>query len=175
MKPILSNKAVSNEKITLAEQDNIVENDKKTATALNNFFSNIITNLGIPQYIEGEPVSQNIDDPLMKAIIKYRLHPSIIAIKKKCVSSSSFSFSQVKRDEIIKETNKLKTSKARQSIDILIKEKLIKENSDIFGDFTLENFNNSVFYSNFPSPMKNAIITPVSKKAQKHLKIIVGL
>ena len=44
-------------------------------------FSNIITNQGIPQYIEGESVSQNIDGPLMKAIIKYRLHPSIIAIK----------------------------------------------------------------------------------------------
>ena len=85
VKPVLSNKVVSNEKITLVEKDNIVENDKKTATVLNDFFSNIITNLGIPQYIEGEPVSQNIDDPLMKAIIKCRLHPSIIAIKEKCL------------------------------------------------------------------------------------------
>ena len=85
VKPELSNKVVSNEKIILVEKDNIVENDKKTVTVLNDFFSNIITNLGIPQYIEGEPVSQNIDDPLMKAIIKYRLHPSIIAIKEKCV------------------------------------------------------------------------------------------
>ena len=44
---------------------------KKTATVLNDFFSNIMTNLSIPQYIEVEPVSQNKDDPLMKAIIKY--------------------------------------------------------------------------------------------------------
>ena len=43
-------------------------------------FSNI-TNQGIPQYIQRESVSQNIDDLLMKAIIKYRLHPSVIAIK----------------------------------------------------------------------------------------------
>ena len=68
-------------KITLVEKDNIVENDKKIATVLKNFFSNIISNLGIPRYIEGEPASQNIDDPLMKAITKYRLHRSIIAIK----------------------------------------------------------------------------------------------
>ena len=54
----------------------------------------------------------------MKAIIKYRLHPSIIAIKEKCVSSFSFSFSQVERYEIIKETNNLKTDKATQSTDI---------------------------------------------------------
>ena len=63
------------------EKDNIVENDKKIATVLKNFFSNIISNLGIPRYIEGEPASQNIDDPLIKAITKYRLHRSIIAIK----------------------------------------------------------------------------------------------
>ena len=104
----------------------------------------------------------------MKAIIKYRLHPSIIAIKEKCVSSFSFSFSQVERDKIVKEINSLKTNKATQSTDIPTK--LIKENSDIF-----ENFNNSVFYSIFPSPMKNAIITPVYKKVQKYLKIIIGL
>ena len=66
---------------------------KKTATVLNDFFSNIMTNLGISQYIEAEPVSQNIDNMLMKAIIKYTLHPSIIAIKGKRVSSFSFSLS----------------------------------------------------------------------------------
>ena len=106
----------------------------------------------------------------MKAIIKYSLHPSIIAIKEKCVSSFSFSLSQVECDEIIKETKKLETNKATQSTDILITEKLIKENSNIFGHFILENFNNNVFYSNFPSPMKNAIITPVYKKNTKTSK-----
>ena len=67
VKPVLSNEVVCNEKITLVEQNNIVENDKKTPTVFNDFFSNI-TDLGIPQYIESEPVSQNIDDPLMKAL-----------------------------------------------------------------------------------------------------------
>ena len=47
VKPLLSNKVVSNEEITLVEQENIVKNDKKTATVVNDFFSNIITNLGI--------------------------------------------------------------------------------------------------------------------------------
>ena len=58
---------------------------KKTATVLKYFLSDTITNLGIPQHIEGESVSQNIDDPLMKAIIKHSLHPSIIAIKETCL------------------------------------------------------------------------------------------
>ena len=48
-KPLLSNKVVSNEKITLVEDDKILEIDKNTASVLNEFFSNSITNLGIPQ------------------------------------------------------------------------------------------------------------------------------
>ena len=34
-------------------------------------------------------IGRNIDDPLMKAILEYRLHPSIIAIKEKNVSQVS--------------------------------------------------------------------------------------
>ena len=34
-------------------------------------------------------IGRNIDDPLMKAILEYRLHPSIIAIKEKHVSQVS--------------------------------------------------------------------------------------
>ena len=48
VKPLLSNKVVSNEKITLIENNNIIENDEKTATVLNDFFSNVITSLNIP-------------------------------------------------------------------------------------------------------------------------------
>ena len=69
---------------------------------MNEFFSNVITTLGIPQYNETEPESHNIGDPLMKAIMKYRFHPSIVAIKKKFNSGLSFSFSQVERHEIMK-------------------------------------------------------------------------
>ena len=118
VKPSLSNKVVSNEKITLVENEKIVENDKNTASALNEFFSNTITTLGIPQYNETEPVSYDTGDALMKAFIKHRFHPSIIAIKKNCNSGLSFNFSQAERDEIIKEITNLKTNKATQSIDI---------------------------------------------------------
>ena len=172
LKPVLSNKVMSSEKITLVENDDILENDKRTATVFNNFFSNIITNLDIPQYIEEEPISQNIDDPLMKALVKYRNHPRIVAIKGKCDSGLSFSFSQVERDEIMKEINNLKRSKAIQSTNIPTK--LIKENCDIFCDFTFENFNSCVLTSIYPSPLKNADITPVFKKVQKRLKTIIG-
>ena len=75
------------------EDDKIVENDKNTASILNEFFSNIITTLGSPQNNETEPVIHNIGDPLMKAILIYRFHPSIVAIKKNFKSGLSFNFS----------------------------------------------------------------------------------
>ena len=64
----------------------VVENVKNTASVLNEFFCNIITTLRIPQCNETEPVSLNVCDPLIKAVIKYRFHPSIIAIKQNCDS-----------------------------------------------------------------------------------------
>ena len=122
---------------------------------MNEFFSNTIATLGITQYNEAEPVKDNMGDPLMKAIMKYRFHPSIVAIKKNCNSGLSFSFPQVERDEIIEEINYLKTNKATQSTDITTK--LIKENSDIFGYFIFGNYDNCVSNSIFPNSLKNAI------------------
>ena len=118
VKPSLLNKVVFNEKITLVKDDNIVENDKNTASVLNEFFSNITTTLVIPKYNETEPVSHKIGDPLTKAIIIHRFNPSIVLIEENCNSCLSFSFSQIERDEIMKENNNLKTNKAKQSTDI---------------------------------------------------------
>ena len=50
LKPLLSNKIVSNEKITLVEGKKINKTNQANAKMLNNFFSNIIKNLEIPQY-----------------------------------------------------------------------------------------------------------------------------
>ena len=46
----LSNKIVSREKLTLMEEDEIVENDINTAQILNTFFSNFVSNLKIAEY-----------------------------------------------------------------------------------------------------------------------------
>ena len=41
MKSCLSNKVISNEKITLIEEDKTIKDDKETAKVFNDFFSNI--------------------------------------------------------------------------------------------------------------------------------------
>ena len=69
---MLSNKIASNEAIALVEDDNVVYNDKKAEAISNNFFSNIIETIGVTQHNETEPLTRNIGDPLMQAIIKSR-------------------------------------------------------------------------------------------------------
>ena len=50
VKPLLSNKIISNEKITIVEGDKIIRSDKETAKGLNEVFAYVVTNLNIPQF-----------------------------------------------------------------------------------------------------------------------------
>ena len=122
VKPILSKKIKSNERITLIENDEFLKTEKGTAEVLNAFFSNIVQNLAIQQYNVDDPICENINDPLLKAIVRYRHHPSIVAIKKFRNSKSHFSFKNVQKEEIHKELNNLNINKATQNT------KIIKEN-----------------------------------------------
>ena len=68
VKPLLSNKIVSNEKITLLEGEEIIKTDQAKAKVLNNFFSNIVKNLETPQYNQVDLICQNIKDPVRPAV-----------------------------------------------------------------------------------------------------------
>ena len=68
IKPFWSDKIVSREKITLIEEDEIVESDSNTAQILNTFFSNVVSNLNIAKYANSDPISDNINDPVIKSI-----------------------------------------------------------------------------------------------------------
>ena len=118
VKPILSDKI-----ILLVENDEIIFEDSKIAKSLNSFFSNIVKNLKIPRYRPyNDSLFENVSDPILKVILKYRNHPSILTIRKVCKNKSKkqplFSFSQVTRDEILKEILRLDTTKTCQDTDI---------------------------------------------------------
>ena len=112
-----------------------------------------------------DPICENINDPLLKAIVRYRNHPIIVAIKKFCNSKSHFSFKNVQKEKSLKELHNLNINKARQNTDIPTK--IIKENSDIFGYFIFSNLNCCINTSTYPSRLKRADITPVHKKDSK--------
>ena len=73
---------------------------KKIAEVLNAFSSNIVQNLDIQQYNVDDPISENINDALLKAIARYRNHPSIVAIKKFC--NLIFHLKMFKRKKFLK-------------------------------------------------------------------------
>ena len=105
VKPFLSDKIVSSQKIIQVESDKIISKDSDTAQILNTFFSNIVSNLKIPEYVENNPISGNIKDPILKLIVKYRNHPSILAIREVCTGRNSnfqFSFSQIDKKKFSK-------------------------------------------------------------------------
>ena len=53
--------------------------DDNTAEILNTFFSNIVSNFKIERYSNCAPLTNNIRDPVLKCILKYRNHPNIPA------------------------------------------------------------------------------------------------
>ena len=150
IKPFLSNKITSTQKITLIDKEDIIMGNDNTAEVLNTLFSNIVSNLKIEGYSNCDPLANNIRDPVLKCVVKYRNHPIILAIGQVYHKNRRlpFSFSKIKRDEILSDILKLETSKACQKTDIPTK--IVNENADIFANVLVSNFNDSIEKSNFP-------------------------
>ena len=70
---------------------------------------------------------------------------------------SSFNFET--KNKILAEIHNLDKKKAYQESDIPVK--IIKDNINIFSEFILYNFNNSLFDATFPSELKKSDMTPV--------------
>ena len=84
----------------------------EVANTLNNFFSNIIKNLKLPEYYVEDKLSHSLSrHPTLKAILKYKNHPSIKIIKSFSTRFSSFYFSQVDKNTVLKEIRKLNMNK----------------------------------------------------------------
>ena len=103
VKPLLSGKIKSPEKITLVEQRETLETDGntddqiidlKTAENFNIFFSNAANDLKIPGFHGAVPLADNISHPIFRTILKYTNHPSTIPIKG-LNNTSMFSFSNI--------------------------------------------------------------------------------
>ena len=111
---------------------------------------------------------RNIKEPTLKAILKYRKHPSIIAIESKYRDV----FVEVNDANIEKEILNLNTNKASQNSDMPTK--VIKENSDIFSSFLCTSFNSSRKTSKFRECLKLADIKPLYKKVKMFKMKTIG-
>ena len=91
--------------------------------------------MNISQFNQIHRTAENISDPVIKAIVKYKAHPSVIAIKETCTSKSNFNFWFAEKVDILKEIKMLQSNKATQNTDIPTK--LIKGNADILQNLFL--------------------------------------
>ena len=78
VKPFLSDKVKSKEAIILVNKDNIESKESEVAKIFNEFFSNIVKNLEIPEYqCEDNNLHNKLSaTPVLQAILKYGNHPS---------------------------------------------------------------------------------------------------
>ena len=167
VKPFLSDKSKTSDKIHFNENGELLNSESETAEVLNNFFSNIVKNLKIPEYENLDRSFENVEDPVLRAILKCKNHPSITVIKEKA-KNSVFSFYEVDKDKIKKEINRLNKNKASRKSDIPIK--IIHDNVEIFAAFIGESFKGAIKTSIFSNCLKLADITPLHKKGRKDNK-----
>ena len=66
----LVNKNISLEKIFFIDDDELTTDEQKVANTLNDFFSGIVTSLNLPESQNADTLSDNVDHPTLKAIVK---------------------------------------------------------------------------------------------------------
>ena len=79
---LISDKIKSSNNIFLVESDEIINENDGDASVLNNFFVNAITILKMSEYSVTDSRASSISHTVLKAIFKYRKHPTIDAINK---------------------------------------------------------------------------------------------
>ena len=105
-------------------KNKIIKTDQKTVGYLNELFSSIVENHDIKRYeIGSDSLVDNTTDPTLKAILKYRKHPSLIAINDRYKGKDIFNFNEVHVIEIKNKIFKLSNFQifkrnATQSYDI---------------------------------------------------------
>ena len=125
----------------MTENENLVSDNAEVANCLNDFFSNIVKNLEIPKYEVEDDLHLNMNShPTLKAIFKYKNHPSITSVRRFHHQFSNFNFSCIDKNAVLKEISNLSTTKASEDTDLpvkMLKKKLIiSENLFIFNLMT---------------------------------------
>ena len=152
-------------KRNISQGNDVISDNGKIADVFNDFFTNAVKNLNIT--VGGDILCEanNRKDPVLKAIQKYKKHPSVEAIAG-LYKNDNFILEEVSYEEMLHEIKQLDTRKACQDTDV--PSKIVKMNSDIFADFLHQNFNHVIATSVFPQNFKNANVTPVFKKGDRN-------
>ena len=154
-------------KITLVEDNSILENNDKIAETFNNFFTSAVSNLNIPPFVEPSVEIDHIKDPILRIIEQYKNNPSIVATNENNLTKQ-LSFKYISKSYVEREILNLDVSEASQDSDIPTK--IIKMNADLFAEVLCNVINRSLEVGEFPSGMKLANVTAVHKKGSRYDK-----
>ena len=102
------------------------------------------------------------------ALKKYEKHPSVIRIKDKHTVINPFLFQYISRQDMRKEIKNMNASKAIPKDTLPVK--IVQNNSDIMTDILCNNFNNSIYSSEFPNNLKLADVSPIYKDGERVIK-----
>ena len=94
IKTHFSDKVGNSDKISLIDDNVIITDDLTIAETFSEYFSSVVKNLQIPINEEILFNAEEIEDPLQKAILTYKNHPSIHAIISKNMNTNNFSFKE---------------------------------------------------------------------------------
>ena len=131
-------------KTTLVDKNNMISSDIEIAENLRTFFSNEVKELKIKIKDDLLHDVSNINDPVQRAIQKYKKHPSIQMIKETFDNDKTFSFDLISPDTILKKIVSLDTSKSTHRNDVPTK--IVKANADLFSNFVSNDFNKSCHF-----------------------------
>ena len=113
-------------------------------------------------------MAKNIDDLTLKAIFKWRNHPSILGIVSEYKNGAIFSFNFFSKEDVLTKIKVLDVSKAIQESDIPVK--IIKANENFFAEAICFYFNKPLENGKFPNCLKSANTTPVFKTGARTSK-----
>ena len=126
--------------------------ETKIADTFNEFFSNVVKELKIEN--DDNLLTDDIEetDPVLKAIKKYKNHPSILRTKGSFKHPKVFSLKYFNVEDIKREINNLNSKKATPKGDIPVK--ILKSKSDIIVLALTECYNQNIKNSTFPTELK---------------------
>ena len=163
MKPIFTNKSTFGRNMKLIEKEEILKGYTEIAEELNRIFSNAVKSLNIAENTcITNRVSDNLKDPVARAIEKFKTHPSVLIIKDKIFQGNNFSFTEVSQFEIEKKIENLNVKKTTTHRNI--PPKVLKTSAMVTAETLLQLFKQALTTGEFPSNLKNADVTPVFKK-----------
>ena len=148
-KTFLTNKSTFGRNIKLIENEEILKDDTQIAEELNLFFSNAVKSLNIAEnnYITNR-VSDNLKDPVTRAIEKFKTDPSVLIINDKIFQGNKFPFTEVSQFEVEKEIKNLNVKKATTQKNISLK--VLKASAMVTAETLQQLFNQALTTGEVP-------------------------